>query len=188
MISRPNQRVGVFLDAQNIYHSAKNLHKARVNFQELLKGAISGRQLVKATAYVAKSDPSTGEESFFEALRQAGFDLRVKDLQVYSDGAKKADWDVGLAIDAMRLAPSLDVVVLITGDGDFVPLIEYIRQGLGRTVEAVAFLRTASRQLRDNVDFFKDLDSIPRALMPIGKGRSGNRGEQQRRKKINKVK
>jgi uncharacterized LabA/DUF88 family protein len=187
MISRPNQRVGVFLDAQNIYHSAKNLHKARVNFQELLKGAVSGRQLVKATAYVAKSDPSTGEDSFFEALRQAGFDLRVKDLQVYADGAKKADWDVGLAVDAMRLAPSLDVVVLITGDGDFVPLIEYIRQGLGRTVEVVAFLRTASRQLRENVDFFKDLDSIPRALMPIGRGRAGSaRGGNQTRRKRTK--
>lgn len=175
MISRPNQRVGVFLDAQNIYHSAKNLHKARVNFQEILKSAVNGRQLVKATAYVAKSDSSTGEDSFFEALRQAGFDLRVKDLQIYADGAKKADWDVGLAVDAMRLAPALDVIVLITGDGDFVPLIEYIRQGLGRTVEAMAFLRTASRQLRDNVDFFKDLDSIPRVLMPIARGRAGSR-------------
>ncbi len=137
--SYPNQRVGIFVDAQNIYHSAKNLYHARVNFKELLKSIVGARQLIRAFAYVVKSDAATGEESFFEALKQNGFDLRTKDLQVFADGMKKGDWDVGIAIDAVRMAASLDILVLVTGDGDFVPLIDYLKWGMGKEVHVAAF-------------------------------------------------
>ena len=165
--SSPNQRVGIFVDAQNIYHSAKNLYRARVNFKELLKAIVGDRQLVRAFAYVVKSDPTTGEESFFEALKQNGFDLRVKDLQIFSDGSKKGDWDVGIAVDAVRMAPSLDIVVLVTGDGDFVPLIEYLKWGMGKEVHVAAFSRTASAKLRDAADTFTEIEHTPRTLLKI---------------------
>ncbi|MBU1178992.1 NYN domain-containing protein [Patescibacteria group bacterium] len=151
-----NQRVAVLLDVQNMYHSAKALYKKRVNFKEVLKTAVSGRQLIRAVGYVIRTE--TGEEkSFFDALEKIGIELKVKDLQVYSGGMKKADWDVGLTIDAVRLASSLiDAIVLVTGDGDFVPLVEYLK-GKGQQVEVMAFGKSTSAKLREVADDFLDL-------------------------------
>ncbi|MBI4094431.1 MAG: NYN domain-containing protein [Candidatus Liptonbacteria bacterium] len=161
----PSQRVGVFVDVQNLYHSAKNLHHARVNYKELLRHVAAGRQLIRAVAYVVKSDTAAGEASFFEALQSAGLELRVKDLQIYADGVKKADWDVGMAVDAIRVASFLDVVVLVTGDGDFLPLVDYLKWGLGRFVEVAAFHRTASSRLREAADKFVNIEDIPKILL-----------------------
>jgi len=163
----PNQRVGVFIDVQNVYHSAKNLYRARVNFKELMRAIVGRRQLIRSVAYVIKTESTPGEESFFEALRKTGFDLRVKDLQIYPDGTKKGDWDVGVAVDAMRMSPNLDVIVLVTGDGDFVPLVEYLKLGMGKEVEVVAFSRTASGKLREATDNFVEIENIPRVLLRI---------------------
>ena len=163
----PHQRVGIFIDVQNIYHSAKNLYQARVNFQELIKTVLGRRQLIRAVAYVVKSETAFGEESFFEALRKTGLELRLKDLQIYPGGSKKADWDVGLAVDAIRMANFLDVIILVTGDGDFVPLIEYLKWGMGRQVEVAAFSRTTSSKLREGADRFIEIENIPRILLKI---------------------
>lgn len=93
------QRVAVFIDVQNMYHSARNLHNARVNFKEVVRAAVAGRKLIRSFAYVVRT--KTGEEkAFFEALIKEGIETRVKDLQEFYGGAKKADWDVGMAIDA----------------------------------------------------------------------------------------
>lgn len=165
--AHPSQRVGVFVDVQNVYHSARNLFNSRVNFQELLKNVVGDRHLIRAMAYVVKSETALGEESFFEALRKTGLELRVKDLLIFSGGAKKADWDVGLAVDAIRMANALDVVVLVTGDGDFVPLVEYLKWGLGKQVEVAAFSRTTSSRLRESADSFTELENIPRILLKI---------------------
>ncbi|MFA4999319.1 MAG: NYN domain-containing protein [Parcubacteria group bacterium] len=165
------QRVGIFLDIQNLYHSAKNLHGSRVNYKELIKYAAAGRHVVRTIAYVVSSDPQTGEEAFFGALEKEGIELRMKDLQIYSSGAKKADWDVGMAVDAIRLAPSLDVVVLATGDGDFIPLVEYLKIGMGKIVEVVAFGRTTSSKMKEEVDRFIDVDDIPKAVFKSERSR-----------------
>lgn len=165
----PAQRVGIFIDVQNIYHSAKNLYNSRVNFQELIRTLVANRPLIRAMAYVVKSETALGEESFFEALIKTGLELRTKDLQVFPGGAKKADWDVGMAVDAIRMASFLDVVILVTGDGDFVPLIEYLKWGLGRQVEVAAFSRTTSGRLRESADTFVELENIPKILLKIRK-------------------
>lgn len=182
--SYPAQRVGIFIDVQNIYHSAKNLHGARVNFRELIRTLTAGRPLVRALAYVVKSEgivPDAevhGEAAFFDALRDAGLELRLKDLQVYAGGSKKADWDVGLAVDAIRMANFLDVVILVTGDGDFIPLVEYLKWGMGRQVEVAAFSRATSGKLREVVDSFTDIDDIPRALLKIKQPTEERRGHE----------
>lgn len=165
----PDQRVGIFIDVQNIYHSAKNLYHSRVNFEELIKTLLAKRHLIRSLAYVVKSETAFGEESFFEALRKTGLELRVKDLQIYPGGSKKADWDVGLAVDAIRMANFLDVVILVTGDGDFVPLVDYLKWGMGLQVEVAAFSRTASGRLREVADNFIELENIPRILLKIKK-------------------
>jgi len=160
-----NQRVGVFIDVQNLYHSSKNLYHARVNYKELLRHVLAGRQLIRAVAYVVKSETAAGEASFFEALENAGIELRMKDLQIYGDGMKKADWDVGMAVDAIRMSSFLDVVVLITGDGDFCPLVDYLKWGAGRLVEVAAFSKTTSGKLKEAADLFTNIEEIPKILL-----------------------
>jgi uncharacterized LabA/DUF88 family protein len=160
-----SQRVGVFIDIQNLYHSAKHLYGARVNYRELIKEIVSGRQLIRAIGYVVKSEAALGEAAFFEALTKTGIELRIKDLQIFPGGLKKADWDVGMAVDAIRMASFLDVVVLVTGDGDFLPLVEYLKWGLGREVEVAAFGRSASAKLKEAADVFIDMEKIPRVIL-----------------------
>ena len=156
VIKHPAQRVGVFIDTQNLYHSAKHLYKARVNFANILEEAVGGRTLVRAIAYVIKTE-SGEEKNFFEALTKMGIETKIKDLQIFSDGAKKADWDVGLAIDAVKLAPKLDTVVLVTGDGDFVPLIQYLDMNEGCQVEVIAFGKSSSAKLKETAHAFTDM-------------------------------
>lgn len=150
------QRVAVLIDVQNMYHSAKNLHKARVNFGEILKEAIADRKLIRAFAYVVRT--KTGEEKhFFEALEKLGIEMRVRDLQEFYGGAKKADWDVGITIDAVRITPGVDTVVLVSGDGDFIQLVEYLKNQ-GKRAEIMAFGPSASSRLREVADEFIDLE------------------------------
>lgn len=179
---RLNHRVGVFVDMQNLYHSAKNLHGSRINFAELTKLAIQDRQVVRALVYVVKGGESEEEKAFFDALEKSGLELKMKDLQVFAGGAKKADWDVGMAVDVISLAKQLDVVVLVTGDGDFVPLVEYLQHN-GLIVEAVSFGRSTSLRLKETVNNFIDLDEHRKVLMripgggPIRRGGRGGRGQ-----------
>lgn len=162
------QRVAVFIDVQNMYHSARNLFNARVNFREVVKAAVGGRHLIRSFAYVVQT--KTGEEKpFFEALLKEGIEMRVKDLQEFSSGAKKADWDVGMAIDAVRTADIVDVIVIVSGDGDFLPLMDYLK-GRGRRVEVIAFGRSASQRLREEADDFLDIeDNTRQFLMKSGR-------------------
>jgi uncharacterized LabA/DUF88 family protein len=190
-VQYPNQRVGIFVDVQNLYHSAKNIYHGRVNYEELIKHLVGGRQLIRAMAYVVKSegivdipatrpvhnearlqrpnqniaDEASAESSFFGALEKAGLELRMKDLQVWADGAKKADWDVGMAVDAIRMSSFLDVIILVTGDGDFIPLVDYLKWGNGRVVEVAAFRRSASSKLQEAADRFISIEDVPRAIM-----------------------
>lgn len=188
--SYSNQRVGIFIDVQNLYHSAKNLYRGRVNYAELMKHLIGGRQLIRSMAYVVKSEGIiepihtheprhengggrqnkeggglSSEAAFFEALENAGLELRLKDIQVWADGSKKADWDVGMAVDAIRMAEFLDVVILVTGDGDFIPLVDYLKWGRGRMVEVAAFRRSASSKLQEAADKFINIEDVPRAII-----------------------
>ena len=175
MMKHKEQRVGVFVDVANMYHSAKNLYGARVNFNEVLKAAVDGRRLIRAIAYVIKSN-SVEEQSFFEALDKVGFEVKTKDLQVFAGGAKKADWDVGLAIDAVTMAPKLDSVIIISGDGDYVPLVEYLQNTHGCQVEVVAFGKSSSARLIETADDFLDLDVNPKKyLLNSDNGRNSRR-------------
>src|SRR3989344_2953588 len=155
---RRNHRVGVFVDVQNMYHSAKNLYGARVNFKELLKTVTAGRELVRAVAYVVKSDTEE-EKAFFDALEKSGFELKMKDLQIFPGGMKKGDWDVGLAIDAISMSKQLDVVVIISGDGDFEPLVEYLKFS-GLIAETMGFKRSTSSKIIEVVNNFTDLEEV----------------------------
>jgi len=158
-----NQRIGVFVDTQNLYYSAKNLHKNKADFKTILREAIAGRKIIRAIAYVIRADVKD-EGTFYDALSEMGFEVKSKDLQVFYGGAKKGDWDVGIAMDVMRLAPKLDTIVLVSGDGDFSDLLEHAKS-LGCRAEVVAFGKTASHKLREVADSFLDLDKDNKYLL-----------------------
>lgn len=167
VIKHKAQRVGIFIDTQNIYHSAKNLYHAKANFAAIVKEALADRQLIRAMAYVVTTE--SGEESaFFGALEKVGIEIRSKPLQIFMGGAKKADWDVGLAIDAVTMAPKLDSVILLSGDGDFVPLVEYLQNTHGCQVEVVSFGKSSSARLIEACDDFLDLDKNAKKYLLMG--------------------
>ena len=169
IIKHPDQRVAVFIDTQNLYHSARNLYKSYVNFNNILKDAVAGRHLVRAIAYVISSEAGD-ETAFFEALTKIGIETKTKDLQIFAGGAKKGDWDVGLTVDAITIAPRLDAVVIVSGDGDYIPLVEYLQKHSGIQVEVVSFGKSTSMNLKEACDDFFDLSQDPtRYLMRGGK-------------------
>lgn len=162
VIKHKDQRVGVFIDVENLYHSAKNLFGARVNFKQILKDTVQDRKLVRAIAYVIETETKE-EKSFFDALTHLGIETKVKELQVYG-GLKKADWDVGITVDAIKMSPSLDVILLLSGDGDFVPLVEYLKNH-GKQVEIAAFSKSTSSKLKERADDFFDLGKSKKYLI-----------------------
>jgi uncharacterized LabA/DUF88 family protein len=162
IIKHKEQRIAVFIDTQNLYHTAKNLYKRKVNFGSILKEVVAGRKLVRAIAYVITSEAGD-EKAFFEALTKLGIETKTKDLQVFSSGAMKADWDVGLAVDAIKMAPRLDTIIIISGDGDFVPLVEYLQTMT--QVEVASFGKSTSGQLKEAADDFLDLSEDPKKYL-----------------------
>ncbi|MBU1046313.1 NYN domain-containing protein [Patescibacteria group bacterium] len=195
VIKHKEQRVGIFIDAQNLYHSARNLYSAKANFKQILEDAVADRALIRAIAYVITTE--SGEEStFFDALVKLGIETKTKDLQIFFGGAKKADWDVGLAVDAIKISPKLDTVIIVSGDGDYIPLVEYLQISQGCQVEVIAFGKSSSSKLIEAADDFLDLDSDPQKyLMNYGKrntqrkqkGKQQNKPQQKKQSSSKKV-
>ncbi len=173
VIKHPEQRVAVLIDTQNLYHSAKNLYGRKVNFGAVLKESLAGRRLVRAIAYVITSEAGD-EQGFFEALEKVGIETMTKDLQIFAGGAKKADWDVGLAIDAVKLGHKVDSLIIASGDGDFIPLVDYLKSTSGCQVEIISFGKSSSSRLIEVSDDFIDMDKDPKKFL-IGKTSVKNR-------------
>jgi uncharacterized LabA/DUF88 family protein len=150
-VTYPAQRIGVLVDVQNMFYSAYDCFRGRLNYKKLLDAAAGGRQVVRAIAYAMRD--GNNQSSFFTMLREVGFELRTKEPRVRPDGTRKGGWDIGIAIEAVKLAPRLDVVALVSGDGDFVDLVHALRAA-GVRVEVYAFERSAGRELRDAADVF----------------------------------
>ena len=152
-----SQRIAMLVDAQNLYHSAQSLYSRNIDYSSLLDEAVEGRQLTRAIAYVIRAD-APQEESFFEALVEIGFETKIKDIKTFADGSKKADWDVGMSLDAVTLAPHVDTIILCTGDGDFSRLCSHLRHD-GVRVEAYAFEESTSEDLIEEADTFVDMSA-----------------------------
>lgn len=160
----PEQRVGVFVDVSNLYYSARALYKRKVNFGEVLRVALAGRKLIRAIAYVVTAG-GLEEEGFYKALSKAGYEIKSKDLQVFYGGAKKGDWDIGIAMDAIELAPKLDTIIIVSGDGDYIPLVQHLKRAMSCKVEIVAFSKSSSSRLMEEADDFTDLSQSKRFLL-----------------------
>ncbi|PSP93813.1 NYN domain-containing protein [Halobacteriales archaeon QS_4_62_28] len=163
-VTHPGQSVAVLADAQNLYHTAQSLHSRNIDYGSLLDAAVQDRNLTRAIAYVIRAN-SPEEESFFDALVDIGFETRIKDIKTFGDGSKKADWDVGMSLDAVSLAPHVDTVVLCTGDGDFARLCRYLRHE-GVKIEAMGFEESSAEELIEAADRFRNLsDDAERYLL-----------------------
>lgn len=160
----PEQRVGVLVDIQNMYYSAKVLYKKKVDFKEILKAGVANRKLIRAIGYGIKTIEGL-EKNFFEALQKSGYEVRTKDLQIFPGGAKKGDWDVGITVDAIKLAEHLDVIILVTGDGDYIPLVEYLQNTKGCRVEVIAFEESTSAKLIEAADDFINLSESKKKFL-----------------------
>lgn len=154
-----DQRVGVFVDVQNMYYSAKNLYDSKVDFSKLLDAAVMNRNLIRASAYVIKAD-TPDEGDFFEALRRIGYEVKIKELKEFYGGQKKGDWDLGMTIDMIQQAKKLDTIVLVTGDGDFAALVDHLKAE-GCRVEVMSFGKSSAKEIREAADNFIDMDEKP---------------------------
>jgi len=159
----PNQRVAVLADAQNLYHSAQSLYSRNIDYSMLLEKAVQDRELTRAIAYVIRAD-SPEEESFFDALVEIGFETKIKNIKTFGDGSKKADWDVGMSLDAVTLANHVDTVVLCTGDGDFSRLCSHLRHE-GVRVEVMGFSESTADELVEAADSFLDLSEREKTFL-----------------------
>src|SRR5579862_3947777 len=147
------QRLGIFVDVQNMFYSAKLLHQSKVDYGRLLKEITGTRHLVRAIAYIVQK-PDVNQAGFHEALSRFGYELKIKELKIRPDserserggGAAKGSWEIGLTIDALMMAPKLDTCTLVTGDGDYVPLVECLKLH-GCRVEVVSFERSTAGEL-----------------------------------------
>ena len=164
IVRNRDQRVAVLVDVQNLYYSGKNLYNARVNYKNLLNKLVQKRLLVRAIAYVIKTEEQK-ESEFFVAVHNAGFEVKEKMLQTFYGGAKKGDWDVGIAMDAIRLGNKVDSIILVSGDGDFRPVVNYLQQSSGCLVEVAAFKKTANKELIEMADDFFNIESYARDLL-----------------------
>lgn len=153
----PAQRVAVLADTQNLYHTAHHLYSRNLDYTSLLEKAVQDRELVRAIAYAIRAD-APEEERFFDALEEIGFEARIKEIRTFADGSKKADWDVGMSLDAVTLAPHVNVMVLCTGDGDFTRLVTHL-QHQGVRVEVMGFKSSTAESLIERTDAFIDLSA-----------------------------
>jgi uncharacterized LabA/DUF88 family protein len=153
----PGQRVAILVDSQNLYHTAQSLYERKIDYGSLLDRAVDDRTLVRAIAYVIQAN-APDEQSFFDALVDIGFEIRQKEIKTFQDGTKKADWDVGMSLDAVSLASKVDTLVLCTGDGDFARLGTYLTHE-GVRVEVMSFRESTADELIEAAHAFTDLSS-----------------------------
>ena len=155
LLNLNNRRVGVFIDVQNMYYSARNIYGCKVNYGAIVKNAVGEQKLVRAIAYTIST--KTGDElPFFEALHKMGIEVNTKELLEYDSGQKKGDWDVGITVDVIRMLDMVDVVVMVSGDGDYVPLGEYCKNR-GRLFHVVSFRESTSSKLIEEADIYTNL-------------------------------
>jgi len=161
------QRCGILVDVQNMFYSAKHLYNGKINFDHLLEATSRRRKIVRAIAYAVKT-PEIDQIKFLKLLYGLGFEVRMKDLKVRADGTAKGDWDMGIAIDAISLVDKVDCIVLVSGDGDYVPLVEHL-QARGCRVEVFSFKPNTAQELIATATEYYEMDD--KFIFRIGRDR-----------------
>jgi uncharacterized LabA/DUF88 family protein len=179
------EKVAVFVDGANLYHSIKSYYKGILDYGVLLAAATGGRRLLRATFYIvekqeADDNGASGARSFVYNLNKFGYKVRSKPLVVHetlsADGERvvshKGDWDIGIVVDMMRLADHADAYVLVSGDGDYVEAVEYLQSEKGLRIEVISAAPCTSQALLDVCDAHTDLGDIPDLFRRSGPSRA----------------
>jgi len=154
MIQR--EKIAIFIDSQNLYYSARIAYNGKVNYETLLRLITGKRHLIKAFAYIVQP-PDGDAKPFATSLERIGYIVKIKDVRTRSDGSAKANWDMGIALDILGTLDAVDTIILASGDGDFVPLLDYIK-GRNKRVEVFSFPNNTAYDLKDKADRFEPLD------------------------------
>lgn len=154
------ERVGVFVDVANLLYSARTM-RINIDFGKLLDFLRGNRRLVRAQAYCPTSPQPGDDQMFLQVVKGLGYRITTKDYKTFSSGAKKADLDLDLCMDVVRIVDgrAIDCVVLVSGDGDFIPMLDYCSDH-GVRVEVAAFDESMSATLRQSCDLFINLSML----------------------------
>ncbi len=165
------KNVAVFVDVANIFYAAKAAG-VDIDYVTLLKGAIAGRDFVRAYAYTGLDPDNENQRNFHSFLMRNDFRVVSKDIRKYGDGKVKANLDIELVVDMMKTARNLDVAIIVSGDGDFAPAIRAVQE-MGVRVEVISFRGNTSSDLIEAADQFTDITQL--AKVEKGSSRSGRR-------------
>ena len=151
-------KVAIFVDVQNIYYTSRQIFKRNFDYNAFWAKATKDRQVTKAFAYaIDRGDQKQYE--FQNILRAIGFEVKLKPFIQRADGSAKGDWDVGITIDAMEYSQDADVIVLVSGDGDFDLLVNKLRLEKGKTVEVYGVSKLTANSLVQAASDFISIDS-----------------------------
>jgi uncharacterized LabA/DUF88 family protein len=149
------EKIALFVDSQNLYYSARMGYAAKVNYEKLLRLITGNRNLIKAYAYIVQP-PEGDVKPFATSLEHIGYIVKIKDVRTRSNGSAKANWDMGIALDILGILDRVDTIVLASGDGDFVPLVDFIK-AKNKRVEIFAFSENTAYDLKEKADRFEPL-------------------------------
>lgn len=144
------QRVAVFVDVQNMYHSAKKTFGRNLSYSSMLRTCVRDRRLIRSTAYVIERE-GIDQVSFLDHLRYCGFEVKRREVIERMDGSRKAEWEIGIAMDMLRIADKVDVIIAVSGNGVFADVAPLI-QAKGVKFECCAFRESMSDLLIRAVD------------------------------------
>jgi uncharacterized LabA/DUF88 family protein len=164
-----SKNVAVFVDVANIFYAAKAAG-VDIDYVTLLKSATAGRDFVRAYAYTGLDPENENQRQFHSFLSRSGYKVISKDIRKYGDGRIKANLDIELVVDMMRMGQHLDIAVVVSGDGDFAPAIRAVQQ-MGVRVEVISFRGNTSSDLIDVADVFTDITQIARVEKGVRSGR-----------------
>lgn len=153
-------RVGMFIDVQNLYLCVKTVfNQTKINYKALLDFVGQKGNFLKATAFTCFDPNNQSQLDFMHALALMGYRVVSKHLKRLPDGTVKASMDMEMAIEILCEAPSLDMVVLVTGDGDFAPLADQLSR-TGKVVHVIGPDRLTSPELIRSCDGFVNLSRV----------------------------
>ena len=158
MVALASEKVGIFVDVQNIYYTCRQAYQANFDYKRFWAEATREREVICAYAYATERGDEK-QSQFQDILRAIGFDVKLKPMLKRRDGTAKADWDVGIALDIFEEAQRCDTIVLASGDGDFEILLERIKQRFDTRTEVYGVRQLTSNQLISAASRFFPIES-----------------------------
>ncbi|WP_086775923.1 NYN domain-containing protein [Vibrio coralliirubri] len=151
------ENIAILVDVQNVYYTTRDKYRSNFDYNQFWYVATEGRNVVVANAYaISSQDPK--QRQFHHILRGVGFNVKLKPFIQRRDGSAKGDWDVGIALDAIELAETVDTIVLVSGDGDFEILVERIKERFGKPVEVYGVPGLTAQNLIDSASKFVPIE------------------------------